>query len=861
MARNPIELDWNLVIDAPLDRVWAVFSDTDRFSREAGFGMVFEEDVRDDGTVHRFGTSTRFGKPIRFEEIGLWFEAPNWLRQERQYNEGPIELIETEMSLESVDDGTALRFTLWVHPRSSQLRSILETDAKKNLRPAFDQGLKMALEHIAETTDYGWDDSVLPGKIIAEINALASAIEPPKVGKLLGNMVACAPDDALVRIQPLELAEKHALSEEDSIFGCLDAVTKGLLELRWELLCPSCMVSKSTSDTFDPKPTSVHCPSCNIRFDGTFADNVNVIFRPVPRLREVHTKIDCALSPGRTPHVLVRDSVPGREQKHWSSIVLPGGYLIDIDNSRSGCAVRCHEGGTATEVTLDVTRHGVRPRSIDVAPGRVTIYVRNRLPEDCEISVRRRWRPPHTLTAGRLLAMQGVADLVPKSALAEGLNASVKRAAVVAIDVRSRDVDLLADVVKAAESRTRLLALRVGNGQVLTAWENDGAALAWAGEVAGEPELAVGVAVGPITELTSGDDVSIAGGAVDAALKVVRAIGAGRVGLDSESEKDPGLAVVLGKLSRLIQTGKRCSAGYVRLHYPAATTRLTARVEAARKATEGLAHVGERYAIIKKLGQGGMGLVYEVLDTEVARTVVIKLLKPELANDAGHVQRFYNEARITAEVRSPHIPTVHDWGTDEKGNVFLVMDKLDGEELLDRLRREGTLNAVQARQVGQGVLAALEVAHARGIVHRDIKPANIFIEKGEDGTEVVMLIDFGIAQAMDEHDELAASGIVVGTLPYLSPEQIRRKSLDGRSDLYTLGIVLSRCLSGRLPFRSPTARESARERVRQPPLTVDQLVTGSLPTKLVRALERATRVKPDDRFPDAQSMSRALGGE
>ena len=203
------------------------------------------------------------------------------------------------------------------------------------------------------------------------------------------------------------------------------------------------------------------------------------------------------------------------------------------------------------------------------------------------------------------------------------------------------------------------------------------------------------------------------------------------------------------------------------------------------------------YLIRKTLGTGNMGIVFEAEDVHLKRRVALKVMKPTLAAHAEFHRRFLREAQLAAAIDHEHIVTIYQVGED-RGIPFLAMKLLQGEELENRLRRiGGRLPFAEVLRIGREVAEALAAAHAQGLVHRDIKPANIWLEAGRDHVKIV---DFGLARGSGADAHFTQAGAVIGTPSYMAPEQANAEEVDGRCDLFSLGAVLYRACTGRLPF-------------------------------------------------------------
>jgi serine/threonine protein kinase len=264
------------------------------------------------------------------------------------------------------------------------------------------------------------------------------------------------------------------------------------------------------------------------------------------------------------------------------------------------------------------------------------------------------------------------------------------------------------------------------------------------------------------------------------------------------------------------------------------------------------------YRIVGRIGAGGMGEVYRATDRRLARDVAIKLIHETLAADPSRVRRFEQEARAAGQLNHPNILAVHDFGTHE-GAPYIVSELLEGESLRARLQR-GPLSLRETIDYARQVADGLAAAHAKGIVHRDLKPDNLFLT--QDGR--VKILDFGIAKLAQPTDDSGAptdvaaqtaEGLVVGTLGYMSPEQLRGESVDQRSDLFSLGAILFEMLTGRQAFVRTTAAETMAAALKEDPL--EKIDDGVSPT-LSRFVSRCLEKRREARFQSARDLAFAL---
>jgi serine/threonine protein kinase len=269
--------------------------------------------------------------------------------------------------------------------------------------------------------------------------------------------------------------------------------------------------------------------------------------------------------------------------------------------------------------------------------------------------------------------------------------------------------------------------------------------------------------------------------------------------------------------------------------------------------------LADRYRLVRRIAVGGMGEVWEAVDTRLDRHVAIKVLKPELSGDAEFLHRFRTEARTTASLNHPGIAAVHDYGETNavvdgpKDTAYLVMELVEGDPLAAILAKERRISAERTLEILEQAGNALQAAHERGYVHRDVKPGNIMITPTADGRVVVKLTDFGIAKAADAAP-VTRSGMVMGTAHYIAPEQALGHEAEPASDVYSLAVVGYECLAGHRPFLSENAVTVAMMHIRDaaPPLPPDVPMYA-------RAVVEATLVKdPTQRYANGGEFAAAV---
>ncbi|MHB1097488.1 MAG: protein kinase domain-containing protein [Gemmatimonadaceae bacterium] len=267
-----------------------------------------------------------------------------------------------------------------------------------------------------------------------------------------------------------------------------------------------------------------------------------------------------------------------------------------------------------------------------------------------------------------------------------------------------------------------------------------------------------------------------------------------------------------------------------------------------------------RYNIVKKLGEGGMSYVYLGEDIATKEQYAIKVLSPALVKDGNAMARLRREAALGMRLEHPNVCHIVRLGETEDGVVYVVMPFVQGEILSDRNNRKGQLPLSEVVPFVQQIAAGLQVAHELKIIHRDLKPENIMITRNPDGTDRAVVMDFGLAKerkAGGELEKLTATGIILGTPEFMSPEQLRGKPLDPRTDVYSLTLMTYEMLTGKLPFEGKNQQEMMIARLRSDPISI-RTRRPDIPEAVDTVLTKGMARSADDRYPTAVEFAAAL---
>lgn len=858
---EPVNLSWEMTLPVKSRAAaWRVFADTDRFNRAAGLGFSFEEAVGPDGRVHRVGAVRRMGLTLKWIDDPFQLVAPEWFRSVRRFLNGPLKRLTTTVHLRRVDAGVRLTYEVELQARNWLARPLVALDARTSIQPMLDRNLQAAASQLGESPQ-PFD---VPPPLSSSGERLLGRLDGLVVADRLRHLLRHGSLRDQDRLRPLALARAWKLDSEQVVRDLMAAVERGVLEVRFDLICPSCLGAKNRPTRFDLTPGEWHCASCRITYDGSFPDSVEVSLRPTAAVRDFEVPLDCVHSPSHTPHILARTLLAGGAETTWRVHLKPGAYRLVTEPPSGAASVEVRPGLRADAMAIDVHPDGVVPPILRAGPGPVEIALRSRLDEPVHVMLMERWRPLDALTAGRLLELPEARGLLPDAALPPGLDLATRRVALLVVDGRARPalLDGLRDATTGTHDNETVDLDRVdapargpivcvkSEGCWIGAWPDAQGALDAARRLLPAPHLALALDLGGVSIVRDRGRATLSGLVVDRAIAAARRLGVGRLGMPGAALEDPELASALTRAGLRVVRAPGSDLAWVPTPAPPPDPE-----------SELPLMVGGRYDVGEELGRGGMGAVYAARDRDTGQDVVVKALLPDFAIDPSHVQRFFWEARVAARIDHPNTVRVLDHGL-QQATAWLVMERLHGQELRERLLDVDRVPVDTAVTWALGVLEGLAAAHEAGIVHRDVKPANVFLCR-EPRPDHPKVLDFGIAVAVE--DELAdEDDVILGTPRYLAPEQVDRLPLDGRADLYAVGLVLYEMVSNAFPFEASSARALAFARLAKDPAPLSE-VAPEVPDAVAGVIMKALATDRTDRWSSASEMAdalrRALDGE
>jgi hypothetical protein len=560
---KPVEIGWELETPASAEAAWALFADTDRYNRAVGFGYSFQEELRPDGTVKRTGQGTALGfMGISWEERPFRYRVPEWFESTRLFDGTPAERLVTSLSIKDLGDKRAIRYTISVTPRSLLGRPLAAIELRINTRSKIDAVIQSMLARL-RGEDAAYDPLPPPLSIQAEERLLSLVPRvPAPTGERLASYLRQAPLSDQAQIQPLRLAEEWDVPQDRLLDGLLIAVREGLLNLRWDLLCPDCRGPKHSLQSLSELKGMVHCPSCNIDYDGSFPDSIVVSFRPVPELRDIDIPVACIGSPYRQPHVLAQENIEISGSKSVQLTLKPGAYRLRTLPGKRSVSLIVREGVPKTALTLRVGKGKLAPARLLTPPGPLSLTVDNYSDQAVELLVEDRSMPPGVLTIGRLMERPRAKELLPPESLMPGMDVETRQGVVLALEALDLDLDLATRVVGQAMPTL----VQIAPQGLVAVWPDLHTALGVARTLSRESGIQLALNLGAVTVVNMGSKVLAMGRTVEAALSALVGAAEGHAAIPVDRAKSPQILAVLDNRTKLIEVDFPLSTG-VRVHW------------------------------------------------------------------------------------------------------------------------------------------------------------------------------------------------------------------------------------------------------------------------------------------------------
>lgn len=273
--------------------------------------------------------------------------------------------------------------------------------------------------------------------------------------------------------------------------------------------------------------------------------------------------------------------------------------------------------------------------------------------------------------------------------------------------------------------------------------------------------------------------------------------------------------------------------------------------------------LADKYLVQEKIGQGHLGEVFQATALESGKRFAIKFLSKNYTNQERAIQRFRREAKSASELDHPNIVKVYEFGDTEDGRCYIVMELVNGITLRRAIRKTGPISALDCANIFLQISSALIHSHKRGLVHRDLKPSNIIITNRGKENQAIKLVDFGLARHIDAEkaaqEKVTLEGYVVGTPAYMSPEQCLGQTIDPRSDIYSMGCVMFRALTGLAPVAGNTARETMENQINRTIVPLDRIPAHiEIPDELKEIINTSLMIKPEDRYQTVEEIEEVL---
>ena len=552
MPAKPVRLSWELEAEASLADTWALFSDTDRYNHAVGFGFTFKDTPKDDGSVERTGTASVMGVRFVWDELPFEYRENEWYRIRRRFRSGPARQVTVTLRLAARGEKTAVRYVIEVTPTNALTRPLVQLELTTKTRPMIERVLPRM---IARLSNPSVEIDRAPEPLSTEANRrLTEAVETMtkrEVGERLAETLKRAPLSLQNQLHPLKLASLWRLSVDDTVKGLLEATSKGLLEMQWDLLCPMCRGAKLRTDTLPLKAPEVHCHSCNIRYDGSFSDAISVSFRPTESLRVIDISPACIGSPSLQPQVLGQDNAENGQTTVFNFDLTPGAYRIRTIPSRHVASILVEQSGQDTECRFTVTHQAIAPQRAVLKPGPVYIAVQNDSFHRITLCLDKRHLPEHVLTAGQLLQRYGMSGEIPEWVFDPSQSLRTRTCCVAAVQVSNWAAPVL-DALKRWSQAAPSRRLREDGSTVVVAFDEVSAAMTALAPLLGHKDMAVALASGEVIEASSEAFTTQFGDAVEGVLLAASACRPGAAMVLATSE--PTMRPVMAELGWALDT-------------------------------------------------------------------------------------------------------------------------------------------------------------------------------------------------------------------------------------------------------------------------------------------------------------------
>jgi hypothetical protein len=533
---KPVGLSWELETPASRETTWELFSDTDRFNRAANLGYSYEDLPQSDGTLIRRGSITRLGITVTWDEKPFQFARLDWFRSIRDFHAGPgAKLVTTARFRDLPKGGTRIRYTVQVTPRNLFYRPIVALELKTGTKRALDKTLAELME-LLSNRDNNYDPTPPPltANAADRVASFCKELDPPEIGPRLQTLLASGALRDQARIRPLGLAREWGFPQEEVVRACLLAARAGILTVQWEVLCPSCRGPKEVLPSLSFGGTRIHCYACNIRFDGTLADALEVTFRPDPQIRDFQVDVACAGSPSHQRHVVAQRAVPPEGRENIEVTLEPGPYrlaVLAVDRSGSGpdrdrelnpVLVDIDEGAPNDNATIHADTFGLMPARIRLRPGPIRISIASESLAALALKLELRWQAGDILTAGALLEYPDALDLIPGENIDPSFSATVVQQGVVVIE-STRDHNETLDKAESSLAGRPTGSTQRGERRLVATFADAAQLIDAAVALASIDNTQVAIGWGSVVLAKSGEETAIWGAAVRHTLAVLPA--------------------------------------------------------------------------------------------------------------------------------------------------------------------------------------------------------------------------------------------------------------------------------------------------------------------------------------------------